>query len=212
MDAKSIIASLNVIKNCHRAGVKKIIFTSSGFLYGNKAKRPANESQPIDPISPYVVSKHAVENYLWYYRKNFSLPFVIFRYATIYGPRQTMGAMADYIRQLKAGRQAKIWGDGTKTRDYVFVEDVVKANLLALTVPADFESPLFNIGTGKETTLNEVYGKIAKIFNKEARPIYLPDRLGEQLQYSLDSEKVFKELGWRPKINLEEGLRKTIFL
>jgi UDP-glucose 4-epimerase len=120
--------------------------------------------------------------------------------------------MADYIRQLKAGRQAKIWGDGTKTRDYVFVEDVVKANLLALTVPADFESPLFNIGTGKETTLNEVYGKIAKIFNKEARPIYLPDRLGEQLQYSLDSEKVFKELGWRPKINLEEGLRKTIFL
>lgn len=206
MDAQSIISSLNVIKNCYEHGVKKIIFSSSGFLYGNSASRPTTEDASIEPISPYVVSKHTVEQYLVYYYKTFGLPYTILRYAAVYGPRQRSGAMADYIRRLSAGKQAKIWGDGAKTRDYVYIDDVVRANLLALDAPSD----IFNVGTGQETKLNNLYFLIAKLLNKKAKPIYLPDRPAEQLRYSLDYSKIKKALGWRPKVNLEEGLAKIL--
>jgi UDP-glucose 4-epimerase len=103
-----------------------------------------------------------------------------------------------------------MWGDGTKTRDYVFIEDVVRANLLALNVPADHPHPVFNIGTGVETTLNDVYRKIARILGVEAKPIYYPDRPGEQIRYCLDISKARKELGWEPRYNFDDGLRITV--
>lgn len=210
MDAQSIIASLNLIKCAHRAGVKKVIFSSSGFLYGSNAPKPTDENQPIDPVTPYVVSKNAVEHYLRYYHNTFGLPYVILRYAAVYGPGQVTGAMADYIRKLRADTQADIWGDGTKTRDYVFIEDVVRANLLALTVPDNFPNPIFNLGTGKETTLNDLYGMIAKSLKKEARAIYHPDRKGEQIRYSLDHTKIYKTLGWKPTVTLPQGLERIL--
>jgi len=210
MDAQSIIASLNVIKNAHRAKVKKVLFSSSGFVYGNTNKKPTKETEPVMPITPYVVSKHAVENYLRYYNRTFGLPYVIFRYAAVYGPGQVTGAMADYIRKLRANAQADIWGDGTKTRDYVFIDDVVAANLLALQIPDDFKDPIFNIGTGIETTLNELYATIAKLLKKKSSPIYHPDRPGEQMRYSLDRSKIHKALGWEPKTTLQKGLTKVL--
>ena len=210
MDAQSIIASLNVIKNSHQSKVKKFIFSSSSFVYGNEAKRPTDEKQPISPVSPYAISKYTVEEYLRYYNKTFDLPYVIFRYASVYGPGQITGAMADYIRKMKAGKQADIWGDGKKTRDYLFVEDVVRANLKALEVSDDFNNPLFNLGTATETTLNDLYFQIAKILNKKAKPIYHQARLGEQNLQSLDYSKIQKYLGWKAAINLQEGLRRIL--
>jgi len=207
MDVDSIVGSIKVLKNAQKYGAKKIIFSSSGFIYGNTKNLPAKETEPVDPISPYAVAKNSVENYIRFFNKAYGLPYVIFRYAAVYGPGQITGAMNDYVKKLASGKQAQIWGDGTKTRDYVFINDVVRANLLVLDLPDNYPDPIFNIGTGIETTLNKLYWKIAKLLKKEPKPIYLPDRPGEQIRYSLDYSKIKEALGWEPKYNLEEGLR-----
>lgn len=207
IDMDSIAGSVNIFKNARKYGVKKIIFSSSGFVYGNTKNLPAKETEPIDPISPYVVAKSTVENYLRFFNKAYGLPYVIFRFPAVYGPKQVTGAMSDYIRKLAAGKQAEIWGDGKKTRDYLYIDDVIRANILALELSSDHSDPVFNIGTSIETTLYELYEKIAKLLNKKAKPIYLPDRLGEQVRYSLDYSKAKKEFGWEPKYNIDEGLK-----
>lgn len=210
LDMDSIAGSVNIFQNAKKYGVERIIFSSSGFLYGNTKNLPARETEPINPISPYVVSKYAVENYLKFFKSAYDLSYVILRYAAAYGPRQVTGAMADYIRKLAARQQAQIWGDGSKTRDYVYIDDVVHANLLALELPSDYPDPVFNIGTGIETTLNDLYKKIATLLNKEAKPIYLPDRPGEQMRYALDYSKIKRALKWQPNINLDDGLKKIV--
>jgi UDP-glucose 4-epimerase len=210
LDLDSIIGSINLLQFAKSNGVRKIIFSSSGFVYGNTEDLPAKETALIDPVTPYVVAKHAVENYLEFYRKTYGLPSVTLRYSAVYGPGQRTGAMADYIRTLRRGDQAEIWGDGSKTRDYVYIDDVVRANLLALNVPDDYSDPVFNIGTGIETSLNDVYQSIARILGREAFPIYHPDRPGEQLRYSLDPGKIRSALGWEPATELSAGLRRTV--
>lgn len=210
IDMDSIAGSVNIFQNAKKYGVEKIIFSSSGFLYGNTKNLPARETEPVSPISPYVVSKNAVENYLEFFRVAHGLPYVVLRYAAVYGPGQVTGAMADYIRKLTTGEQAQIWGDGSKTRDYVYIDDAVRANLLALKLPFDYPCPVFNVGTGVETTLNALYWKITKILNKEARPIYLPDRPGEQMRYALDYSKIKAVLKWQPRIALDGGLKRTV--
>jgi len=211
LDVDSIIGSVRILKKVKEmGGVKKIIFSSSGFLYGNSQNLPIKETEPIMPISAYIVSKSAVENYLRFFKSAYNLPYVILRYSTVYGSRQTSGAMADYVRKLSSGKQAEIWGDGSKTRDYVFIKDVVNANLLALDVSESHPNPVFNIGTGVETTLNAVYKKIADLLGKKAQPIYYPDRPGEQIRYCLDNSKAKKELNWEPRVNLDEGLKLVL--
>lgn len=207
VDMDSIAGSLNILINAKKYGLKKIIFASSGFIYGNTKNLPAKETEPVDPISPYVVAKYAVENYLRFFNKAFGLPYLILRYPAVYGPRQVTGAMADYIRKLSSGKQAQIYGDGTKTRDYLYIDDVVRASLLALEVANDYPDPVFNVSTGIETTLNDLYKKIAELLNKKADPIYLADRPGEQIRYCLDYSKIKQRLGWQPKYTLDEGLR-----
>ena len=210
IEMDSISGSLNILINAQKCGTKKVIFSSSGFVYGNTLNLPVKEDAPMSPISPYVVSKFAVESYLKYFKKAYGLQYVIFRNAAIYGPRQVTGAMADFIRKLKADMQADIWGNGNKTRDYVFVDDVIKANLMALDLPEDYPDPVFNIGSGKETTLNELYFKVAELLGKKAEPIYHPDRPGEQIRYCLDGSKLQKELGWKINYSLDQGLKKII--
>ncbi len=210
LDMDIVVGSVRLLRAARDVGVRKIVFASSGFLYGNTPRLPAREDDPVDPVSPYVVVKQAAEHYLRFFRTAYGLPYTVLRYAAVYGPGQVTGAMADYIRTLAAGRQAEIWGDGTKTRDYVFIDDVVDANLRALAVPDDHPMPVFNIGTGVETTLNALYAKIAGLLGAEARPIYHPDRPGEQLRYCLDSTRARRELGWAPASSLDEGLRSTV--
>lgn len=211
LDMDVLTGTVRILKKIKELNcAKKFVFASSGFVYGNTPNLPVKEIEPIDPVSPYVVAKQAIENYLRFYRKTFGLPYVILRYSAVYGPRQVTGAMADYIRKLAADQQAEMWGDGNKTRDYVYIEDVVRANLMALDVSDDHPEPIFNIGTAKETTLNEVYRKIAVLLGKKAKPIYQPDRPGEQMRYCLDYSKIKKELGWEPKVGLDEGLEKLL--
>ena len=210
LDLDSLAGSLRILRKARDLGVEKIIFASSGFLYGNTPELPAREDCPVDPVSPYVVVKYAIENYLRFFRSTYGIPYVALRYAAVYGPRQRTGAMADYIRRLAAGQQAEIWGDGNKTRDYVYIEDVVDANLRALNVTVDHPSPVFNIGTGVETALNTIYGKIAALLHREAHPIYHPDRPGEQLRYCLDNSRARRELGWVPRRALDDGLALTV--
>ena len=210
LDVDAVIGSLRLLQHARQHGVRKIVLASSGFLYGNTPTLPVPETAPVDPASPYVVAKHAVEGYLRFFSRAYRVPYVILRYAAVYGPRQATGAMADYIRKLSAGKQAEIWGDGTKTRDYVYVRDVVNANLRALTVPAEHPNPVYNIGTGIETTLNALYARIADLLGAEAQPVYHPDRPGEQLRYCLDHAKATREMDWVPQVSLEEGLRLTI--
>jgi len=212
IDMDSIVGSVNLLKNARRYGAKKVVFASSSFVYGNNKNLPIKEKEPLDPISSYVIAKNAVENYLHFFKKNYSLPYVILRYATVYGPRQIKGAMADYIRKLNTNKQAKIWGDGKKTRDYIYVDDVVRANILALKLSNSYRDPVFNVGTGKETTLNDLYKKIAGLLRKNSKPIYLPDRPGELMKYSLDYTKIKRALGWKPKYDLETGLKTRLKL
>ena len=209
-DMDAICGTLRMLKKTRKINIEKFFFVTSGFLYGNNPNLPLNEDASIEPVSPYVVAKHAIENYIKFFNMSFGIPYVILRYAAVYGPRQVTGAMADYIRKLAKDEQAEIWGDGSKTRDYVFIEDVVRANLLALKISNGHPNPIFNIGTGKETTLNTLYKMIANILGKTPDPLYHPDRVGEQMRYALDNTKAKKEIGWEPRISLYEGLELTL--
>lgn len=210
VDMDSIVGSLNILQNAKNYGVKKIIFSSSGFIYGNNPNLPIKETAPFEPVSPYAVAKYAIENYLEFFKRAYKLPYVVLRYSAVYGPRQVTGAMADYIRKLSACKQAEIYGNGMKTRDYVYIDDVVRANFLVLELSDNYQIPIFNISTGTETMLNDLYKKIAQLLDKEAKPIYLPDRPGEQVRYCLDYSKMKKVLGWYPGININTGLKRTI--
>lgn len=209
LEADGIVGSLRIIDQCRRHGVGRIIFASSGFIYGNNPNLPLRETELFQAVSPYAIAKYTVEQYLQFFRHAFGLPYIILRYATVYGPGQISGAMADYSRKLHAGEQAEIWGDGTKTRDYVYIDDVVRANYLALTVPANHPDPVFNIGTGKQTTLNELYRHIAKAIGCEPQPIYRRDRVGEQNRYALDSAKAYTTFGWRAEVDVVAGLHRV---
>jgi UDP-glucose 4-epimerase len=210
-DFGTLQGALNVIDACrHFGGVEKVVYVSSGFIYGNTRNKPIKESEPFNPISPYSITKKTIENYLAFYREVYRVPYVVLRPATVYGPRQMHGAMADYIRKLAAGSQAEIYGDGSKTRDYTYVADAVAAMLLVLGAPDDLEDPVFNLGTGVETSLNDLYFAIATLLGKRAEPIYRPRRPGELENYSLDSSRLKQRLGWNNAYSLDDGLRETL--
>jgi UDP-glucose 4-epimerase len=210
-DSKSITCSLNVFLNALKFNVKKVVMASSAFVYGNSNDLPFTENHKAQPVSPYAISKIASENYLRFFNKNYGLPIVILRYSTVYGPRQVGGAMADYIRKISKGERAEMYGDGTMTRDYVYVGDVVKANMLALNVSDGCDEPIFNIGSARETSLKEVYLAIARLLNdSDNQPIYLPPRPGEMMRFAVAYGKAEKEIGWKPTVALEDGLARTM--
>ena len=211
-DMRSLSGNLNVMVAAKDAGVRKIILASSGFVYGNTAVFPTPETEPVIPDNPYIITKFGSENYLYFFKKAHGLDFVVFRYATVYGPRQAMGAMADYIRSIAAGSQAVIYGHGTKTRDYVFVSDIIRANLMA----AEFNcppgiSPIFNLGTSEETALNDLYSRLATLLDRpESKPFYQADRPGELMRFNLSYEKAKRCLGWEPTVDLDKGLQEIV--
>ncbi len=208
----NIIGMLNLLEAARRAGVKKLIFSSTGgAIYGEQDVFPAPESHPARPLSPYGVSKAAGELYLGYYRAQYGLPFVSLRYANVYGPRQNphgeAGVVAIFAQRLVAGQPCTIFGDGRQTRDFVFVEDVVRANTLALG--SDFIGPV-NIGTGVETDINRVYRLLAVATGSGEMALHAPAKPGEQRRSCIDFALAKKVLGWEPSVGLEEGLRQTM--
>ncbi len=207
----NILGLLNIMQAAKEAGVKKIIMASTGgAMYGNK-QTPFIESMKEQPLSPYGISKRSGELYLNYYHEIFQIPFMVLRYSNVYGPRQNAhgesGVIAIFLEMIGEGKQPVINGDGSHTRDYVYVADVVKANVLALN--NDFVGEL-NIGTKTETSTNEVFDKLVKELNLDLHKEYGQERIGEQVTSSLDYSKAKEILGWEPTVGFDEGVKKTV--
>ena len=208
----NIIGTINLLENSVKYGVKKFIFASSGgAIYGEQKDFPAGEEHQQFPLSPYGVSKLAGEKYIHYYSKNFGLRYISLRYSNVYGPRQNpegeAGVVAIFIGRLLKGKEPVINGDGEQTRDYVYVDDVVEANISATRSETEGS---FNIGTGIETSVNKILSNLIDITKVDIKGMHGPPKKGEQRISVLDCSKAIKSLGWKPKVTLEEGLRRTV--
>lgn len=212
-DARTnIIGFINLLEACKSAQVKKVLFSSSGgAVYGDREPIPADERHETVPLSPYGISKRTGELYLDYYHMVFGLPYIALRYANIYGPRQSSageaGVVAIFISQLLAGKAPVINGDGRQTRDYVFVGDVVKANVAALET--DHVGPV-NIGTGVETDVVTICEVLRRGMGSPIEAVHGPAKPGEQRRSCLDASLAAGVLGWKPQMSLQAGLAKTI--
>jgi UDP-glucose 4-epimerase len=208
----NILGSLNIFQAAAQAGVEKIIFASTGgAIYGDDAPIPAREADPAYPASPYGIAKLAVEHYLRFYQREHGLVPICLRYANVYGPRQNgqgeAGVVAIFTEKFLADEQGKINGDGLQTRDFVYVGDVVAANLLALRHP---EAGVFNIGTGVETDILTIYRKLQEITGSARGPVHGPPKPGEQRRSALDYRLAREILGWKSQVGLTEGLAETV--
>ena len=207
----NIMAMLNIMEAAKELSVKKVIMAATGgAMYGNK-ETPFNEEMKAEPLSPYGISKRAGELYLNYYHELYGIPYISLRYSNVYGPRQNAhgesGVIAIFSEMIAEGKAPVINGDGSHTRDYVYVSDVVKANLLALET--DFIGEL-NIGTKTEISTNEVFRKVVAEMGVEMEEEHGPERPGEQVTSSLDYSKAQKILGWEPEVNFDEGVKKVV--
>jgi UDP-glucose 4-epimerase len=207
----NIIGFIHLLEGAKNAGVKKVVFASSGgAVYGEQNVFPAAEDHPTQPASPYGVSKRAGELYLSYYHQAFGLPYIALRYANIYGPRQSAkgeaGVVAIFLSLLLAGKTPVINGDGRQTRDYVYVGDVVAANIAALD--CDFVGAI-NIGTGVETDVVEIYRWLREAVGRSIDARHGPAKPGEQRRSCLDARRAAEVLGWRAQVALADGLRST---
>ena len=208
----NVTGTLNLLENCRKHGVKKVIFSSTGgAIYGEQDSFPADENHPTRPLSPYGIAKLAVEKYLFFYNAVHGMDYVVLRYANVYGPRQNphgeAGVVAIFSSKLLNGEEPVINGDGRQTRDYTFVGDVVRANVLALDYR---KSDIFNIGTGSETDVNVLYTKLRKAVGSSAPEKHGPAKAGEQMRSVIDYSKARKILGWEPEVGLDEGIKLTV--
>lgn len=208
----NVIGLLNVFQNAVEHGVKKVIYASSGgVVYGEQDYFPADEEHPQRPYCPYGVTKLMGEKYLYYYAATYGLTYTAFRYANVYGPRQNpfgeAGVIAIFMQKLFNREEAIIHGDGRQTRDYVYVADVVQANVTAL---CSGENDVFNIGTGVETDVNQIYQAINKLIGANMPEKHGPAKPGEQRRSVLDIQKARHRLPWQPQFDFARGLAATI--
>ncbi len=209
----NVLGTVRLLQNCVEHGVSRVVFASTGgAVYGEQREFPAPEDHPQYPVSPYGVSKLAGERYLHYYRVQYGLVYHALRYANVYGPRQDphgeAGVVAIFCGNLAAGRPSTIFGSGEQTRDYVHVGDVARANVLALE--GDAPVGAYNVGTGVETSVNELYGLLREAAGSGLAPEHGPAKPGEQSRSSVDPGKALDALNWRPEVGLAAGLEETL--
>jgi UDP-glucose 4-epimerase len=213
LDAEvNVLGSLNVLEGCLEAGVSKLIFASSGgTIYGLPDEIPTKETAAQTPMSPYGVAKKAVGDYLSYYRQERGLESTALALANVYGPRQDphgeAGVVAIFAGKLLQRETAVIFGDGSQTRDFVYVDDVVDAFVRASDRGGGL---LLNVGTGTETSVTEIYDAMARIVKHKGKPRQAPARLGELARSALDPSRAEMHLGWKPWTTLDEGLARTL--
>lgn len=205
----NILGSLNLCELSRKFQVKKFIYASTGgAVYGEPKSLPVKETCPVEPISQYGVSKHTVEHYLYIFYKLYGLNFTVLRYPNVYGPRQSphgeAGVIAIFSEQILKNKRPTIFGDGSKTRDYVYVGDIITANTTVLNNSGNGE--IYNLGWGREITDYEVFETVRRSLLSNIEPIFGKKRPGEIEHISLDSSKATKALGWKPKITFEEGV------
>lgn len=208
----NVLGTMNVVQLAVRYGCRKIVFSSSGgAIYGEQETFPAAESHSNNPLSPYGISKLCGEHYLSYFQRTSGIPVVSLRYANVYGPRQDpdgeAGVVAIFIQKMLNNEQPIINGNGRQTRDFVFVEDVAQANLVAMGQEAH---GVYNVGTGVETSVNELFRMLAGLTGSPVKEVHGPAKLGEQLRSVIDPSRIKQELGWEAKVDLAEGLKQTV--
>jgi len=224
----NIFGSLNLLQCCVKYKTKGIVFASSGgTVYGEPEDLPVNEDCPFDPQSPYGISKVTIEHYLNFYHKNYYLNYITLRYGNVYGPRQDpygeAGVIAIFIQKMLRGEIPTINGDGKYIRDYVYVKDVARANLLAIKnmlklakvsqveeKKDKFSLRGFNLGTGEGTSVNELFSLLKKITEFPHPANYGPARPGDIRKNILECQLISNILGWQPEVELLEGLKKTV--
>ena len=208
----NVIGMLNILQNCVKHKVEKIIFSSSGgAIYGEQDYFPADESHPLQPCSPYGITKLVGEKYLFFYSLNYGLKYTALRYANVYGPRQNphgeAGVVAIFATKLLQGEQPIINGDGKQTRDFVFIKDVVKANVLALENKND---QIINVGTSIESTVNDIYAELNSSTGANKPEEHGPGKEGEQFRSVIAYDKAKKVMNWSPSFTLKEGISETV--
>lgn len=208
----NVLGTLNVLEQASKHGARKVIFSSSGgAIYGEQLAFPAPETHITQPLSPYGISKLCGEHYLSYYHRLSGIQVVSLRYANVYGPRQDpegeAGVVAIFIQKMLRGEQAVVNGNGRQTRDFVFVEDVVESNLMAMGPSVE---GVYNVGTGIETSVNDLYKIVVELTKVDFKEVHGPAKRGEQARSVIDSTKLHRDLGWEPKVDLREGLRRTV--
>jgi len=208
----NLVGLLNLMEAGRESGLKRVVVSSTGgAIYGEQQCFPCDEEHPLYPVSPYGVAKLATEKYLFFYRAQYGIDYVALRYANVYGPRQDphgeAGVVAIFCGRILERRPVTIYGDGGQTRDYIYVGDVVRANVAALRSAA---SGAFNIGTGVETSVNQLYDALARIAGVDLKPEYAPARPGEQRRSVILPDRAARQLNWRPEVPLAEGLGNTL--
>jgi UDP-glucose 4-epimerase len=212
LDAQvNVLGLINVLENSVKAKVKKVIFASSGATYGELAHLPADESTPQHPESPYAITKMVAEYYLRFYKAQHGLDYTALRYGNVYGPRQDpngeAGVISIFIGKFLAHQGIKIFWDGEQTRDYVYVADVAAVNLAALDRGG---GTCYAIGTGKRTSVNEIYRALVDVTGFEAPVDRLEKRPGDVRDAEFDSSLAKAELGWEATTSIVDGMRKTV--
>ncbi|MCY4159225.1 MAG: NAD-dependent epimerase/dehydratase family protein [Bacteroidetes bacterium] len=208
----NILGLINLMEAGRENGLRKVIFASTGgAIYGEPEAGPQPESHIQQPVSPYGISKLTCEKLLHFYSHEYGIPYVALRYGNVYGPRQNShgeaGVIAIFTERLLSGQPTTIHGDGRQTRDYVFVDDVARANFAALNFHQ--ESTAFNIGTGIETDVVTLHHRLQQATGVKKSAAHGPQKSGEQRRSVLDCTKAAEYLAWKPKVSLDEGLRWT---
>lgn len=208
----NLLGLLNLLESGRQNGLQRVLFASTGgAIYGEQDTFPAPETHKLEPVSPYGVAKLASERYLFFYHVSYGISYAALRYANVYGPRQNphgeAGVVAIFAEKLLRGEQPTINGDGTQTRDYVYVADLVRANLAALQ--SAFSGPV-NLGTGIETDVNALFHHLKTLCGSRAPERHGPAKSGEQHRSVIDNGLAHRVLGWQPQVRLADGLRETV--
>ena len=208
----NVSGSINLLEMCRTYAVKKVVYISTGgAVYGEPEYLPCDEAHPINPICQYGVSKHVVEHYLHVYRHLYGLPYGILRYPNVYGPRQNphgeAGVVAIFAGRMLAGEPVTIYGDGQQERDFAFVADCARANVL---LAESDRGGIYNLGSGTGSTVNLLFSELANIIEYSQPAHYAPGKPGETYKIYLDSRRAQAELGWSPLVSLADGLRQTV--
>jgi UDP-glucose 4-epimerase len=208
----NILGSVSLLRLCVAHAVRKVVFASTAAVYPEPQYVPADEAHPVRPMSAYGLSKAVGEQYLALFRDACGLRFTIFRYGNVYGPRQNpkgeAGVVGIFSEQMLTGVRPTIFGDGTKTRDYIYVDDIVAANLLAMEGAGDGE--LFNLGWGREVRDYEVFDAVRKALGVQVEPQYAAKRPGEVDRIALDGAKARARLNWMPRVPFEAGVPRAV--